>query len=289
MKKNKMLAVLMAGAMVVGSTCVMAANTATTRVRVFINSQLVQFVDGEPFVDSNNRTQIPVRFVSEALGAKVEWEPTAKRVTIIDEGREIILNIDQKKIMVNGQGKTLDTAAKIKDDRTFVPLRFVSEGLGAEVTWDPVGRNVYITTGKAVQLPQPEPKVEFKGEGYTNAGGFIVPKENVIEMNESECQWILGMESSLQIRVDKREPQSGRQIICFVIGGYGKTSFIEKYEECRPYLEQKLSKELVDEIIKYASTRNCRDVEIEEKTFYEGNYKITVAAEYDTSIIICYK
>ena len=151
--------------------------------------------------------------------------------------------------MVDGQPKTLDTAAKIKDNRTFVPLRFVSEGLGAEVTWDPVGKNVYITTGKAVQLPQPEPKVEFKGEGYSNSEGFFVPKENVERALQDEYGWLLDMKSGLAIDIDTREPKSGQKTIRFIIGGYGTTTFIEKYEECRPYLEQKLSKELVGEII----------------------------------------
>ena len=289
MKKNKLMGLLLAGAMVAGSTGIMAASTGNTRVRVFINSQLVQFADEQPFVDGNSRTQIPVRFVSEALGAKVEWEPTYKRVTIIDEGKEIILNVDQKKIMVNGQFKTMDTAAKIKNNRTFVPLRFVSEGLGAEVTWDPVGKNVYITTNKAVQLPQQEQKVKFEGEGYSNSEGFFVPKENVLEAYDNGHRWKLDMKSGLAICVDTGKPESGSEVIKFIIGGYGTTTFIEKYEECRPYLEQKLSKALVDEIIKYASTRDHYGDSLEKKTFYEGNYRVTVSGDYDTNIVVWYK
>ena len=55
------------------------------------------------------------------------------------------LTIGQKTAIVNGIEHTLDVAPEITDDRTFVPLRFVSESVGAEVDWDAATRTVIIT------------------------------------------------------------------------------------------------------------------------------------------------
>ena len=88
------------------------------------------------FIDENDRTLIPVRFVSEALGAEVEWNQENQEVTIIDDDTIINLSIGSNDIFINGEVEKMDTKAIIKDDRTFVPLRFVSEALDCNVTWD---------------------------------------------------------------------------------------------------------------------------------------------------------
>ena len=54
-------------------------------LRVVVNGNRVNFPDAEPFIDDNGRTQVPVRFVSEALGAEVSWEGSTKTVTISRE------------------------------------------------------------------------------------------------------------------------------------------------------------------------------------------------------------
>ena len=121
---------------------------ALSEIRVRVNGTQVYFPDGKPYVDSNSRVLVPVRFVSEQLGAKVDWDQASKRVTITDGDKEAILHINSKKIMVNGTEKELDTAALVKGTRTYVPLRFVSEALGATVKWDGKVRIVYIDNGK---------------------------------------------------------------------------------------------------------------------------------------------
>jgi hypothetical protein len=77
-----------------------------------------------------------VRFVSEALGAKVEWNQDKQEVTIKDNDTIINLSIGSNDIFINGEAEKMDTKAIIKEDRTFVPLRFVSEALDCNVTWD---------------------------------------------------------------------------------------------------------------------------------------------------------
>ena len=127
-------------------------------LRVVVNGNRVNFPDAEPFIDDNGRTQVPVRFVSEALGAEVGWEGSTKTVTISQGDKEIKIVIGKKDYTINGEKNLMDTEALLKEDRTFVPVRFVSEGLGARVDWDPAVRTVYIDTREKGDSKDDTPK-----------------------------------------------------------------------------------------------------------------------------------
>ncbi|MBR4723972.1 MAG: InlB B-repeat-containing protein, partial [Clostridia bacterium] len=97
----------------------------------------------------NDRTMLPIRFIAEALGAEVSWDGENKIVTITSDDTEIKITIDKGVAIVNGEEIVLDSPAFIESDRTFLPLRFVSENLGAEVDWVEETRQVVIT--KAIE------------------------------------------------------------------------------------------------------------------------------------------
>lgn len=104
-------------------------------------------LDAPPFVDlKSNRTLAPLRFVSEALGAKVEWNSTTRQVKIKDGDKEIILTLDSQVALINGQSEQIDcTPVLAPPGRSFLPLRFISETLGAEVAYDDVTKRITIT------------------------------------------------------------------------------------------------------------------------------------------------
>ncbi len=93
----------------------------------------------------NNRTMLPARFVSENLGATVEWNEKTREVTIKGKDVTIVITIDLDTALVNGEKRELDSPAFIKDDRTYTPLRFIAEELGATVEWNEKTREVTIT------------------------------------------------------------------------------------------------------------------------------------------------
>ncbi|MCL6479841.1 MAG: copper amine oxidase N-terminal domain-containing protein, partial [Peptococcaceae bacterium] len=136
-------------------------------VRVLVNGQEVHFPDQKPFIDSSvGRTYVPLRFVSEALGGVVDWNQETRTASVNKSGTVILMQIGSKSPTVNGQVKVIDAAAMLMNDRTVVPLRFVSECLGATVEWDEVNRVVNITT--ASQSPVPE--------GYKRTKmGYLIP------------------------------------------------------------------------------------------------------------------
>lgn len=96
-------------------------------------------------VIKNGRTMLPVRFIAEALGAKVEWNGAEQKVTVKKENLEIIIFIGSDKAYVNNEENILDSAAYIENDRTMLPVRFISEKLGAKVEWNEALSQVIIT------------------------------------------------------------------------------------------------------------------------------------------------
>jgi hypothetical protein len=92
----------------------------------------------------NGRTLLPIRAVAEELGATVEWDEDARKVTIRRGATLIEVRINSTVARVNGANRTLDAAPILMNGRTMLPLRFVAEALGCEVNWDPATRVVRI-------------------------------------------------------------------------------------------------------------------------------------------------
>ena len=107
-------------------------------VTVLHNGTPIEF-DAAPFIE-NDRTLVPMRKVFEAVGAVVTWEEETRTVVVANEVEDdvqfIVLQIGSNIAYVNDEAVELDVAAKIYEDRTFVPLRFVMESMGCEVGWD---------------------------------------------------------------------------------------------------------------------------------------------------------
>lgn len=80
---------------------------------------------------------MPLRAIFEPLGADVRWEPQTRTVTLYKDNIEMKLGIDRTDAWLNDTTVTLSVPAQSIDGRTMVPLRSVSESLGADVGWDP--------------------------------------------------------------------------------------------------------------------------------------------------------
>jgi len=128
------------------------------KVIKLITGSIAAVIDGEPYAldappfvkPEVSRTLVPLRFVSEALGAGVEWRGESQEVVIREtrngEQIEIFLTINSNQALVNNAPVSLDCAAQLHPPgRTFVPLRFVSETLGAQVEWEASGNTITIT------------------------------------------------------------------------------------------------------------------------------------------------
>lgn len=112
-------------------------------ITVSIDGQNVEF-DVPPLL-MNNRTMVPLRAIFEALGATVEWNADTRTVTSSKGNTTIVLTINSSTMYVNGAEVLLDSPACLANNRTFVPVRAISEGFGAVLEWDSDTRTVTIS------------------------------------------------------------------------------------------------------------------------------------------------
>lgn len=120
-------------------------------VRIIVNGQYVSF--DQPPIERGGRVFVPLRGVFERLGATVVYDNGTINAT--GNGRNIQLHIGSTAATVNGQQTNLDVAPFLVGARTLVPLRFISESLGANVNYDGNSRTVSVAMAGAPPPPNP--------------------------------------------------------------------------------------------------------------------------------------
>ncbi len=114
--------------------------------KAIVNNEIVK-LDASPVL-INNRTMVPLRFIAEAFGAKVQWNPVFKLVIITLGEKEIILQVGTPYASVNNRMVKLDAPPKLVKNHTMVPLRFIAEAFGASVQWDAKTKSITIVYPK---------------------------------------------------------------------------------------------------------------------------------------------
>ncbi len=122
-----------------------AITSSMAAIQVEVNGNPMSF--GVAPTQVGGRTMVPLRGIFEALGAQVDWNAPTRLITATKGDTNVQLAIGSHTATVNGRVVDLDTPAMILSGSTMVPLRFVSEALGADVKWFAATQTVYITTG----------------------------------------------------------------------------------------------------------------------------------------------
>lgn len=111
--------------------------------RVEVNGEEVK-TDVPPIV-RNNRVLMPMRAIFESLGATVEWNGETQTITAKTDAKNIVLPLNSNTMTVNNEVKTLDVGTEVIMERTLVPVRAISESIGADVKWDAERQTVVVT------------------------------------------------------------------------------------------------------------------------------------------------
>lgn len=125
-------------------------------VTILLNDEVVinPYGDVLPYlVRSTGRTLVPIRYVSEAIGAKVTWEGSAKGIRLEHSGRTTEMTVGSRSARINGKVITLDQPPLLWRDRTMVPLRVIAEAFGAGVEWHGTSSSVLISLPGAACPP----------------------------------------------------------------------------------------------------------------------------------------
>lgn len=126
--------------------------SAASTIPVYVNG-VKQTYDQQPVI-KDYRTLVPIRGISENLGAAVQYRSSDQTVSINDEDTMVTLKIGSKTAYIDGVKKTLDVPAQAINNRTMVPLRFVGEALGAKVAYDSKTQRVHISSTDFVKVVQ---------------------------------------------------------------------------------------------------------------------------------------
>ena len=103
--------------------------------KVFVDNQEVN-IDIMPYISEDNRTMVPLRFISEYFGASVEWIQDTEEIIIRSEENDLKFQINNHTYYINNEPRTMDTTpVLINDARTFVPIRYIAEALKCNVEY----------------------------------------------------------------------------------------------------------------------------------------------------------
>ena len=205
MKKFKKLAIVGIMSMLL-STSVFAAgklpkDALDKNVNIYINNNLQNIPEdmGRAYLDKNtNRVMVPIRYISENLGAQINFyqrkETNTSGILIgaIDVLVELDINSTKAKLNLGGEDSVvnLDSPVILYDGRTYVPIRFISETLGLNVDWK--DDSVYIsgkfkTKGKRYNYEEDNKEEEIKKDNNSDKylDQFNIPREKVQEGKES--------------------------------------------------------------------------------------------------------
>ena len=170
--------------------CVIGSETTTIDTS---NSQVVP-------VAESGRTLLPIARVLEAFGGSATWVPETNGVLCSLNGVEVELTIGSNAALVDGQPVTMDVPARAMNNRTFVPVRFVSENLGLTVEYEPTNQIVVVADGAVdasalTSLPQVQTLIEkttpkadpttLTQQSYSLPSGTVSAKVITVNMNDS--------------------------------------------------------------------------------------------------------
>ena len=149
----------------------MTAQAQAPAPQIYLNNQILR-TEVSP-VQQNGRVLVPMRDIFEELGATVNYNNLNQSITATKEGTVVRMALGSRKATVNNVGVTLDVPAKAYYGRTLVPLRFVSEAMGADVKYNAPTRVVMIS-----------------GKGYSGGNSQVagtrqisIPAESVIPVS----------------------------------------------------------------------------------------------------------
>lgn len=149
---------------------------AADNIRVVVNNEAVDFSGDQPPVIINGRTLVPFRAVFEKMGASVSWDSSAEVCSASLAGSEVSIGIGSTAVYVNGKNTvTSDVPAQIINGRTMVPLRVLSESVGADVNWNASTKTVSVATAQTTSITEDKAKaIALADAGVTDASNVYV-------------------------------------------------------------------------------------------------------------------
>ena len=218
------------------SVSAFAANAADSGASIYVNGVKIEDVSAKTV---DGYTMVPVRFVAEELGCRVEWKDAEKTVVVKDNGTVINFTSGVKTMIVDEKIKAIPVAPFIEGGRVFVPLRAVSEGLDIDITWNDMTKSVSIYSANAAK--------ENYNKDFSEAPEAVLstvymrPDENIVIPVNSDTTREMGVyvsEADEKVITVKEGYLNGQRALFIKAGERGVagiTLFYEGYESTGYY------------------------------------------------------
>ncbi|OIQ08645.1 N-acetylmuramoyl-L-alanine amidase LytC precursor [Moorella thermoacetica] len=145
------------------------------------------------YTDSNGRTMVPVRFVMEHMGGRVEWLDAEQGIVVSRGATTLKMWIGKRQAQVNGQAIDLDTVPVLQDGTSMVPVRFVAQAFGGKVEWDDASRTVSIWLGTASPAGQVRITGSYvnvrTGPGTSYGVIDVLPRDTLVQLLATGDGW----------------------------------------------------------------------------------------------------
>ena len=151
--------------------------------QISVNGEMVEYV--APYV-VNGTTLVPVRLITESFGAEVGWNPETQQATVTYGGVEIVLTIGSNIAQVDGEDVELLTAPEVTNDRTMLPLRFITETFGADVGWEEETQRVTVVK-------------EFTNSNSIKDYAMILKRSDKEYVGDSYLNWSIKRTAEMQL------------------------------------------------------------------------------------------
>ncbi len=187
-------------------------------------------MDAAPFIE-NGRTFVPVRFLAYAIGVPengVSWDGAGQTVRLENRGVAVTLRVRERVLRRNGSPVQMDVASVLRQNRVFLPARFVAEAFGCSVAWDGATKAVYVYV-----YP-----VRIDWEAAKN--GTLQPPENAkqppdkwgFEPKAVKAEFKVGSRYATVTRTDGSTHQLDLGAPCVVVSDEEGISDIKKFNSC---------------------------------------------------------
>lgn len=199
---KKILSIILCVLVILASVSIIASSK-DEGITVIYDGEVISF-DVEPEI-INDRVMVPMRTIFETFGAKVKWDDETQTITAKKKSKTIEMTIDSTEMTKNDEVYSFDTAPTIKDDRTLIPIRAISELLGLDVEWDEATQTVIITSSSDEDDSWKENKGEIDLSSFTVTGDNNTVSANVITITEGGDYTVTGTSDNGQIVIDSED------------------------------------------------------------------------------------
>ncbi|MBU8906838.1 copper amine oxidase N-terminal domain-containing protein [Desertibacillus haloalkaliphilus] len=138
-------------------------------VSIYIENDEKQYYNNEGVIE-NGTTLVPLRGIFESLGATVQWNQKEKTIDAAKGDTTVWLKIGSNTAKVNGKEVNISVPAQVREGRTFVPLRFISQSLGEAVHWEGSTRTVSVGGDGTGNIESSAWLGQYYNLGYTGTG-----------------------------------------------------------------------------------------------------------------------